>query len=178
MAESLATGDAAEPTGTELPFAWPVLGISRDHGWGTNFLVSFPDAVSFNRARLSELQRNDRIGMLLFDLSGRSWEILAIRAHPETRSMFQRWLGTWGDRLCSIEVDLVEREPVSYDELVEKVLETIDANPEEFIQIYLFADDLPRPPTEQAFLEEIKDRARRARSLPELIEFMAADPPP
>jgi hypothetical protein len=71
---------------------------------------------------------------------------------------------------------VVERERVSFEELMAKVLETIQVNGDEFIMDELFEDGLPAPPTEQDMIDRIKDRVRQASTLMELIELIPADP--
>ncbi len=153
-----------------LPFDWPIIGFgcAKDVHYG-NALVCFHNADQFGRCYRRDLERAAWTGMVLVDNAGRSWEITGVRRRHDL-SIGKR-ISLFLSREYSIEVDLAEREPISFQELMMRVIETIDANPHEWRDDEAIAGESGPPRDEMEMLEEIKDRVRKAQSVDELIQF-------
>ena len=109
--------------------------------------------------------------MALFDASGRSWEITAVRKLGTAGSIGKRilrWLIRW--TVFNIEVDIAEAPSVTFDELKSRIIQTIDANPLKWRDEEALAGESGPPRDEQEMLDELKDRVRKARTIDELIK--------
>ena len=116
-----------------LPFKWPVLGFGLDVGDWSDNLVCFRNADQFRICGRHSYEDGRRVGMVLFDASGRSWEITSVRKLGTAGSMGKRILG-WLLRSTAfnIEADITETRSVTFDELKSRVIGTIDANPSDW----------------------------------------------
>ena len=159
-----------------LPFDWPVIGFGCAIGFHSLSAVSFHELDHFNRCSLLSLEHGSWVGMFLVDALGRSWEITSVRRRrpPSLGRRFVLFLA----RETLIEFDLAEREPVSLEQLVARVIEAIDAYPDHWRDDEAIAGESGPPRDEMEMLEEIKDRVRKAQSVAELIQFAELYPPP
>ncbi len=155
----------------DLPFKWPVLGFGRDVGVWSDTLICFRNADQFRTCGRHSYEDGRRVGMVLFDASGRSWEITAVRKLGTAGSIGKRilrWLIRW--TVFNIEVDIAEAPSVTFDELKSRIIQTIDANPLKWRDEEALAGESGPPRDEQEMLDELKDRVRKARTIDELIK--------
>ncbi len=161
----------ASPDPTELPFKWPVLGFGREVGIWSDFLVCFRNADQFRTCGPSSLRGGHRIGMVLFDATGRSWTIATVRMLGKRRPSGWRILvSLLFEPTFDIEVGFTESPPATFDELKSRTIETIDAYPYMWRDDEALAGESGPPRDEQEMLDELKDRVRQARTMDELIK--------
>ncbi len=165
------TGASSNLNDLPLPFKWPVLGFGLDVGDWSDNLVCFRNADQFRICGRHSYEDGRRVGMVLFDASGRSWEITSVRKLGTAGSMGKRILG-WLLRSTAfnIEADITETRSVTFDELKSRVIGTIDANPSDWRDDEALAGESGPSRDEQEMLDELKDRVRQARTMEELIE--------
>jgi hypothetical protein len=157
---------------SQLPFKWPMLGFGRDLGPWSSDVVSFSGPKAYEICYAYTFKEGYRDGMLLVDSTGRSWEIRSIRKLGLDGSLLVRILRflTRGTRY-RIEPEIVERAPMSLEEVKARILEAIDRYPENYRDDEAVAGEAGPPEDEAGALERLKTRILQARTMSALAKL-------
>ena len=156
---------------SDLPFKWPVLGFGPDRGPWSDFLVSFSNAEEFSRCGGDSLSKGYRLGMVLVDSAGASWETKAVRKLGALGPLWLRILRILiRQPVYGIEVDLVERGPMPLPLVKERVVAVMEAQPHCWLDDEGVAGEAGPPVSERKRLIKLQDRIRRSRSLAGVIK--------
>ena len=116
--------------------------------------------------RLCETWKVDgRVGMLIFDSTGRCWRITSVHA-PKN---FWRPCFPFVFLTQPLEQELVELPPLSFGEVQDRFCSAIQNNPDYWRDDEAIAGEDGPPRDEQELLDEMKAQVMRARNVPELI---------
>ena len=157
---------------TALPFDWPVLGFGPDLGPVSDVLVTFPSAAWFEICTSTTLKHGYRIGMILVDAAGRSWEIQAIqKLGPAGPIWFEILRAIFaGGATYRIGVDLAEREPMPLEVVKARVLAIMESHSDQWRDHEAEAGEDGPPVDGRIRLNELKGRVQCAKSLAGVIK--------
>jgi len=164
---------------TTLPFQYPVLGINRrPAAWRqgeSEYFREFRDERAITTCDIWALKNGARIGMLLIDNAGRNWEIRSIRRLKPAGSLLIKVIrAILLQPNYHVELDFIEKPPLSFDEVKERLCKSIDDNPDDWRDDEAIAGEDGPPRDEQEMLEELKAKVRSARTLAELLDKVDA----
>ncbi len=158
-------------------FQYPVLGIGPNvHRFGKGeTLREFRDERAFKTCDAWALDHDALIGMQLVDGTGRSWRIRGVKRLRASGSLLWRVIVfLLSEQWYDIEVDVVEAEPISFDEVKSRICKSIDDNPDDWRDDEAIAGESGPPRDEQEMLEELKAHVRSSKSLAEILEKVDA----
>ena len=157
-------------------FQYPVIGIGRRMSFGViegEELREFRDEKAMRTCDGRALDHDDLVGMRLVDGTGRSWRIRGVERLRLSGSLLSRVIAfLCRDQWYDIELDVVEAEPFSFDELKAHICKLIDDHPEDYNNIDSIVGEPDPPKTEQELLERRKALVRKAKDIAEIMDEM------
>jgi hypothetical protein len=157
--------------------SFPALAFCRDVGRyavpGRECLTWFLDAEDFSTCTSWELKHCERLGMVLADSGGRCWKVLAVADLGVVRPFWERvFRFLMRQSVHRIDQELTEVEPLTLEQLKERVCASIEANPDDWRDDEAIAGEAGPPREEQELLDELQMAARNAQTLPQLINAL------
>lgn len=162
---------------TEPVLKFPLLGFGPDVGRyaepGRERLHRFVDARDLSVCETWDMKRRARVGMVIADSAGRTWEVVAIRDLGPAGGLGERFL-RWliHQSLRRVTHEFVPRDPMSLSEVKERVCASIRANPDDWRDDEAIAGEAGPPRDEEELLEEMQAAVRAAETLPQLISAL------
>lgn len=162
-----------------LPFRYPLLAFGRDVGRnaqaGREAVTWFGDDEDVSTCKGWDLKHGARMGMVLIDPTGRSWEIVGVRDLGIVGSVLGRIVRfVFQQNDHAIQMDLVELPSISLDEVKARVCASIGANPDDWRDDEAIAGESGEPQNEILLLERIKARVRKAKTLEAIVKVLDA----
>ena len=161
---------------THRQLEFPILGLARSVGAnaleGVEQLEWFYDDETFSTCSLWNLKRRAREGMLLVDVTGKSWRVVRVTDIGPRGKSWKRVLRIIfrGDR--RVRHDLVEEDSPPFAAVMERVCGSIQANPDHWRDDEAIAGEDGPLRIEQEMLDEQLERVRRATNMRELIDAL------
>jgi hypothetical protein len=159
-------------------FEYPVVGIGRRISFGViqgEELREFRDEKAMRTCDAWALDHDALVGMRLVDGTGRSWRIRGVERLRLSGNLLRRVIAfLCRDQWYDIELDVVEAEPFSFDELKARICKLIDDHPEDYNDIEGIVGEPDPPQSEQELLERRKAKVRKAKNIAEILEEIDA----
>lgn len=166
----------------EPDLAFPVVGFwlsQETYGYRHNErFQSFASWEELREAREGELRRSARLGMLLVDNRGRSWMVAKVWSVGRRTPLWARAILTlFRDRAAIIhhvDYQFEERGPISFDEVQNRVCQSIRRNPDDWADDEALAGEDGPPLKLGDVLDAAEEAVRRATNLAELFAGLEA----
>ena len=157
-----------------LPLQFPVISIAprvrHDGVRGGEDVRFFHSARGFGVCEAWQLKFHSRDGMFLADSTGRCWRIVQVHNLGLTG---WGWVFLFlGQPVYKVSCELEEVQALSLDDLKERICVAIQSNPDYWRDDEAIAGCCGPPRDEQEMLQELQDKVRQARSVPQIINAL------
>ena len=156
---------------------FPALAFCRDVGRyavpGRECLNWFLDLEDFSTCTSWELERGERLGMVLVDSSGRCWKVMAVVDLGVERPFWERvFRFLMRQSVHRIDQRLVEIDSLVLDQVKERARASIEADPDDWRHREAITDEDGPSQEELEMLDELEEAVRTAQTLPQLINAL------
>lgn len=160
-----------------MSLTFPVVGFHRDVGpyaeAGREKVVYYLDPEDFSTSTSWELRRGQRSGMVVVGRDLQCWKVVRVTDLGVIRPFWERLFRLLvRQTLHRVDQQVEPIEPMTLDQVKERVVASIYANPDDWRDDDAIAGVDGPPREEQELLDELADGVRAAASLPQIINSL------
>lgn len=179
MAQTPSGGPRSVPDPPVSP-TFPALAFCRDvgryAGAGREKVVYFLGAEDFSTCTSWELKHGKRLGLVLVGPDLRCCRVTEVVDKGVVRPFWERlfrWLVQQSVHRIEQQVEAID--PISLDQVKDRVAASIQANPDDWRDDEAIAGEAGPPREEQELLDELVASVRAAESLPQIINALFSE---